>query len=96
MDTFLKTVDSLWRVVAIGLVFGAGLPVVFAYGIKFLAVNEINADGTVGRRNPVMAFAGSALLALVLLSVIAGVLFIAKDFILTSFDISLFGAKAKG
>lgn len=44
---FMDTVDSLWQVVLIGLLFGAGLPAVFALGIRFLLPGATTtADGT--------------------------------------------------
>ena len=35
---FLKAFESLWQVLAVGLVLGAGLPALFALGIKLLGV----------------------------------------------------------
>ena len=46
MHLLTDTLDSLWQVVAVGLLFGAGLPAIFAFGLKSLSLP--NADGTEG------------------------------------------------
>ena len=79
-------------VVAAALIFGAGLPIVFAFGIRSLAPAGVNADGT-AQRNPASTALGYLFLGLVVVAVVVGILFIAKDFIAHTFDISLFGAK---
>ncbi len=37
MDQLLAALDGAWRVLLIGLVLGAGLPTMFAFGIRALA-----------------------------------------------------------
>lgn len=38
MHLLTDTLDSLWQVVAVGLLFGAGLPAIFAFGLKSLSL----------------------------------------------------------
>ena len=46
-DIFLKAFDALWQVVLAGLILGAGLPALFAFGMRALAANRpLTADGT--------------------------------------------------
>ncbi|MBI5027389.1 MAG: hypothetical protein HZB48_00865, partial [Actinobacteria bacterium] len=50
MEQFLAALDGAWRVLLIGMVLGAGLPTMFAFGIRALAwgtggAAEIHADG---------------------------------------------------
>ena len=36
MDTLIKALDALWQVLLVGLVLGAGLPALFALGLRSL------------------------------------------------------------
>ncbi len=36
MDVFIKALGALWQVVAVGLLLGAGLPALFAVGVRSL------------------------------------------------------------
>jgi hypothetical protein len=88
---------ALLQIVFAGLLVGAGLPALFAVAVR------INADGAgvaehggaVAQKNPILAALGWTIFALVLLVVIAGVLFIARDFIGHHTGLYLFGAKHK-
>ncbi|MFD6061830.1 hypothetical protein [Rhodococcus wratislaviensis] len=91
MDVFLDTVDSLWRVVLIGLLFGAGLPAVFALGIRFLSPGATTtADGNGATRTPAASIAGVACFAVIVAAIVAGILFIMKDFLAHDFGIHIF------
>lgn len=37
MDNIVLALESAWRVLVVGLVFGAGLPAIFAVGIRAMA-----------------------------------------------------------
>ena len=63
--------DGAWRVLLAGLLLGAGLPVLFALGIRSLAWS---AAGPVPR--PAGRAAGYALFAVVILGVLLGITFI--------------------
>lgn len=59
MDLFMDTVDSLWQVMLIGLLLGAGLPAVFALGIRFLSPGATTtADGNGVTRTPALCSPG--------------------------------------
>ncbi|MET4049647.1 MULTISPECIES: hypothetical protein [unclassified Rhodococcus (in: high G+C Gram-positive bacteria)] len=95
METLTHTLDSLWKVVLVGLLLGAGLPAIFALGLRALAVGETpdDATGTTQLRTtrPVAATAVAALcFAVVVLAIVAGILFIMKDFLDNTFGISVF------
>ena len=70
-------------IVVFGLVIGAGLPALFAMGVR------INAEGAgvaghrdaVAKRNPLVVAVSWLIFAVVLIAVTVGVLFIARDFI---------------
>jgi hypothetical protein len=91
VNLFMDTVDSLWQVVLIGLLFGAGLPAVFALGIRFLSLGVTpSTDGNGAARTPTAWIAGSACFAVILVAVVAGILFIMKDFLAHDFGIHIF------
>jgi hypothetical protein len=37
MDQVLAALDATWRILLVGMLFGAGLPTIFAWGIRALA-----------------------------------------------------------
>lgn len=65
---------SIWQVLAIGLVIGAGLPAIFALGIKGMAAG---AGGTAevdhARPNPVGRALGLLCFAIVLVAIALGI-----------------------
>lgn len=90
MDLFHKTVDSLWQVVVIGLILGAGLPMIFALGVRFLSTRPVAADGTIGKRSTGGTVAGVLCFVVVLVAVVTGILFVMKDFLAHDLGIHLF------
>lgn len=47
MDILVKAFEALWQVVLAGLILGAGLPALFALGMRSLATDRpVSADGT--------------------------------------------------
>ena len=52
MDILVKALGALWQVVAVGLLLGAGLPALFALGIRSLNTGRTVpvADGPVADR----------------------------------------------
>lgn len=69
-DTLQLAIDGAWRVLAASLVFGAGLPLVFALGIRALAWGT-GGDAEVSHAPP--HHGGKAVAALCLLVVVAGI-----------------------
>lgn len=86
MNLLVHTLDSLWQVVLAGLLFGAGLPAIFALGMRSLAFGR--GDGgraqLLGRAGAVTCF------AVVLIAIIAGILLLTADFLSSSLGISVF------
>ncbi|OZC97452.1 hypothetical protein CH275_25330 [Rhodococcus sp. 06-235-1A] len=95
METLKHTLDSLWQVVLVGLLLGAGLPAIFAVGLKALSVGEPSDDtagaGTTRVARPAVATAAAVVcFAVVVVAIVAGILFIMKNFLDTTFGISVF------
>jgi len=81
MITWWNYIASL-KILIFGLIVGAGLPALFAVGVRLNAegAGVVQHDG-VTRRNPALLALGWLIFALVLAAVILGVLYIASDFI---------------
>ncbi|APA94175.1 hypothetical protein [Nocardia seriolae] len=89
MHTLLNNLSDLWRVMLAALIFGAGLPTVFAVGIRCRAQVD---DGATGTTRTVALVASTLCFAVVMIAVVVGVLFIAKGFLATRLGIHLLGA----
>lgn len=91
MSTVLANLRSLGEVMLAALVLGAGLPMVFAVGVRLWSIAETTGPhGSAPRR--AAARAGAWLcLCTVLAVVVAGVLFVAAEFLAHRLGIQLFG-----
>ena len=85
------------QIVVAGLLVGAGLPTLFALGVRLNAegVGAVSRDGEVAQRNRMLVALSWAIFAFVLIAVIVGVLFIARDFIGHQTGWYILGAKPK-
>lgn len=90
MTTFTDTVSSLWRVLVAALVLGAGLPALFALGVRWLAEGLLGDDGKVAEHPAVAKYAGWGCLVTVAVVVVLGILFIMKDFLANDLGIHIF------
>ncbi|MCM6774912.1 hypothetical protein NDR87_26065 [Nocardia sp. CDC159] len=91
MQTLVTDLQELARVTLAALLFGAGLPAIFALGVRLQSRSGVSdsTDGAAVRRT---AAVGAALCyAVVLATVVAGVLFVAKAFLASRLGIHLFG-----
>ncbi|MDE9364253.1 hypothetical protein PZ938_01415 [Luteipulveratus sp. YIM 133132] len=73
--------DSTLRVLVAGLIFGAGLPALFAGGVRLWSdgSGEVSADGTVvRRRNPLLVAAAYVVFALIVVVIALAVLWITR------------------
>lgn len=75
IENLVLAVDGAWKVLIIGLVIGAGLPVLFALGVRSYAYSV--EDGTAGQsptgNRQVHRLASVICFALVVLGVLAGI-----------------------
>jgi crotonobetainyl-CoA:carnitine CoA-transferase CaiB-like acyl-CoA transferase len=76
--TLTLEAQALWKILVVGLVLGAGLPTVFALGIRSLALGEggsaevATADGTAARPHPIgLVLAGICFLIVIIAVVLA-------------------------
>jgi hypothetical protein len=88
----MQYAESILKVLVIGLLLGAGLPAVFALGIRAYSsgVGGTNDDGTTTAPNPAMKYLGIALFAFVGWVIITGVFWITRTTIIHHFGVDLF------
>lgn len=86
--------QSALKVLLAGLVFGAGLPAIFAVGIRLQSAGEgdIRPDGTVARPNPVAKVGAWIAFAIVIVAVAVGILWITQKSLNHYLGIDIFGA----
>jgi len=85
VNLLTHTLDSLWQVVLVGLVLGAGLPSLFALGVRAL---DTGSGG--GTASPAAKAAAVLCFAVVACAVLAGILLLAGDFLSGTFGIDIF------
>ncbi|WP_433062617.1 hypothetical protein [Dactylosporangium sp. CS-033363] len=73
--------QAAWKVLLVGLILGAGLPTLFALGVRSLAWGaggsaEVTDDGTVAKANPIGTVLGWVCFVVVLLGVALGITYI--------------------
>jgi hypothetical protein len=98
VNTFNAILSSLGKVGMYAFLLGVGLPLLFAFGIRFMSVETASAGGTgapTGQRNQAAYALAMLIFAIVAGAVIIGILFIAKDFIGHQFGWYILGAKQK-
>lgn len=81
MDQLLAALDGGWRVLLVGLALGAGLPAMFAFGIRALAWGtggdaEIHDSSVVLKPHPLGRAIAYTMFALVILAVLLGIAYI--------------------
>ncbi|OSC42567.1 hypothetical protein [Mycobacterium decipiens] len=81
------------KILIFSLLAGSLLPGLFAVGVRLQAAG-VGADAT-ARRRPVLVVVSWAIFALVLVVIILGVLYIARDFIAHHTGWAFLGAKPK-
>jgi hypothetical protein len=88
---------AAFKILVFGLLMGAGLPALFAIAVRLNAAGAGVGDhgGAVAQRNPMLAGLSWVIFGVVLVAVLIGVLFIARDFIGHQTGVYLLGAKPK-
>lgn len=81
MHTVSLTLAAAWKVLYVGLILGAGLPALFALGVRSLALGtggaaEITATGEPAQPHPAGKVLAGICFALVVLAAAVGLLFI--------------------
>jgi len=72
--------EAILKVLAVGLILGAGLPAIFAIGLVAFSKGSggVANDGTTTAPNPALKFAGLLLFTLVAAVIVIAILYITK------------------
>ncbi len=88
MSTILTAITPIWKVLVVGLVLGAGLPALFALGIR-TSSGTVGDDGSVAAPTPAgRLFAGIAFLVVALVVVAAIIVLASSKASLARFGLS--------
>jgi hypothetical protein len=90
--------EATLKILLFSILAGAGLPAVFAFGIRLQAVGAgavATGDGSAPHRNPVLLAIAWAIYGLVVAVIIVALLYIARDFIAHHTGWAFLGAKPK-
>ncbi|EGD55340.1 hypothetical protein [Gordonia neofelifaecis] len=83
----MDIVSAITKVLAVGLLFGAGLPALFAIGMRL----EATGHGDLGKpANPALRILGYVVFALVLVVIVVGILWICRQTLNYYFDLKIF------
>lgn len=84
--------ESIFKVLVVGLILGAGLPAVFATGLVAFSNGSggTNSDGTTQTPNPALKFLGLALFTFVGAVVVIAILWITRTTIIHHTGVDLF------
>lgn len=100
MEYLIDIVNKVIPVLIAGLFFGAGLPALYALGLRMLAGRtEYTADGKLAEIEPpgtAAKIAAFCIFAIIVAIVIIGILWVAKDFIDHTFGWNIFGVTGGG
>lgn len=84
--------ESILRVLLVGLVLGAGLPAVFAVGLRTYSAGAggVDEDGVVHPPHPVLKPVGLLLFVFVAAVIVVAVLWITRNTVIHHFGVDLF------
>ncbi|PXW35329.1 UNVERIFIED_CONTAM: hypothetical protein DES50_101274 [Williamsia faeni] len=88
----MSTFEAILRVLVVGLILGAGLPAIFAIGIRLHATGsgDAQADGTVAPPSPLMKGLAYVLFAIISAVILISILWITRGTIEYYFGVDLF------
>ncbi|MFT3716854.1 MAG: hypothetical protein QM774_13195 [Gordonia sp. (in: high G+C Gram-positive bacteria)] len=90
---FAQIGESIARVLAVGLILGAGLPALFAVGMRLVSEGEGDVDAQTGvahKKSPALTAVGYLLYAFVALVILAGILWITRQTLFHHFGWQIF------
>jgi hypothetical protein len=88
----METVEAIFKVLVVGLILGAGLPAIFAIGLRLHSAGsgDAHADGTASSGNPALKGVAYILFAFIAAVIVAGILWITRGTIDYYFGVNLF------
>ena len=91
-------IEAILKVLVVGLVLGAGLPAIFAFGLVSYSagVGGANADGTTSASNPALRGLGMLIFLAIGAVIVAALLWIARATLIHHFGFDPFPGVKKG
>ncbi|HEY9314810.1 hypothetical protein [Williamsia sp.] len=88
----MSTFEAILRVLVVGLILGAGLPAIFAIGIRLHAAGsgDVGSDGAVTPPNSLMRGIAYVLFGIIAAVIVVGILWITRGTIEYYFGVDLF------
>ncbi len=88
----MQYLENIFRVLIVGLVLGAGLPALFAVGLRVYSAGEggVDEDGVLHRAHPILKPVGLFIFVVVAAVIIAAVLWVTRSTIIHHFGVDLF------
>ena len=88
----MQYLESTLRVLVVGLLLGAGLPALFAIGLRAYSTGAggTDADGAVHATNPALKVVGLTLFVVVAAVIVVAILWITRATIIHHFGVDLF------
>ncbi|MGO3328058.1 hypothetical protein [Gordonia sp. (in: high G+C Gram-positive bacteria)] len=86
----MDIVESIMKVLAAGLLLGAGIPALFALGMRAEAAGEGELATSTGRKNPALKYFGYVLVGLAVLIIVVGILWVTRQTLLYYLDLRIF------
>lgn len=85
----MDIVESIMKVLAAGLLLGAGIPALFAFGMRAEAAGEGELATSTGK-NPALKYLGFALVGLAAVIIAVGILWVTRQTLLYYLDLRIF------
>ncbi|WGJ86504.1 hypothetical protein [Gordonia sp. SMJS1] len=88
----METFEAIGKVLIVGLVLGAGLPALFAVGLRLrsLAEGSVAADGTTSDPHPALKPVAYLIFGVVILVIVVGILWITRQTIFYHTGVKIF------
>ncbi|MCF8604748.1 hypothetical protein L5I01_15430 [Gordonia sp. HY442] len=86
----MDIVESIMKVLAAGLLLGAGIPALFALGMRAEAAGEGELATSTGEKSPALKYLGYFLVGLAALIIVVGILWVTRQTLLYYLDLRIF------
>ena len=86
----MDIVESIMKVLAAGLLLGAGIPALFALGMRAEAAGEGELATSTSGKSPALKYLGYALVGLAVLIIVVGILWVTRQTLLYYLDLRIF------
>jgi hypothetical protein len=88
----MQSLENMFRVLIVGLVLGAGLPALFAVGLRVYSsgAGGVDEDGVLRQPHPILKPVGLLIFLVVAVVIVAAVLWVTRSTIIHHFGVDLF------